>query len=244
LTPSPNPGAGYLDLSAAQTASTHVVLTAAVHPDFERATFTTSGKYAAVYLVADDGSVAMGGFRLPVPSEDGATTVGYPVWPVGAGTGTRLDAGGYTVYVVGDGSVRVTVPLDDGETGVTATAAGPATARFGEKTHVFGATEAAADLRLPVAADGSSIGIAGSWLSGKGKTGSAVDACLASRDAACGPDDDHGSSSSRVSVAGAEGATLRIHDGTLDRARDVVTHASVGAATNATLSAYYLVLDL
>ena len=239
---SPDQSRGF---AAAHTASTHVDLPATVHPDFRDAAITVGGTYGGVYLVSDDGTVAGGVLVEPGPDGRRIPTTG-PSYGTEIGDASELPAGGYTVYVVGDGATEVAVELAAGEHGLTVTASGPATAAYRRVVDVFATGATSANRRLAVDADGTSVGIAGAWLDSQGNhTNARVTACLAVAASPCTGDDPQDTSTVGVGLAGsAVGAGVVVENGLLDGGRDLVTHGEAAAATDGTLVTWYLVLDL
>jgi hypothetical protein len=234
-----------LVLTAATTASTHVVLRTAVHPRHHEAT-TTGGRYAGVYFVSDDGAVAAGVARLPKPAWD----------PAGAGTAddsslreigdfSVLPAGGYTVYVFGDAETEVRVPVAGGERGLAATAATPANAVYRESLTTLGPTDTAATDRLPIEQDAGWAGVAGGWFGGATGQGNATfDGCLTRRGAACATGDPYDDASTTAQVGGTTGYHFDVARGFLAEPRDVLSRADFNAGTGAQMLTWYLLIQL
>jgi hypothetical protein len=235
---------GYLDLSSTGSASTHIELTDDAFVQAYDTEVTTAGRYAGLYLVSDDGTTRGGLYRM---LDTGFSTLDITAGMTelsGAFQDGDLPAGGYTVYVLGEGSVRVRVPIWSDGAGITATASTPATVHFGHTSRTFQAGEVEATVRLPITGDTTSVGTAGAIFGGN-KTNSGITICLSARDTACAGDDPQGDSGATVSLAGGtEGGGVEVEEGTLAVDRDVLAKASASAQTDGRVYAWYLVLDL
>jgi hypothetical protein len=230
--------------AAKHAASARVHLPETVHPSMPNDFPEIGGTWGGVYLVGDDGFLG-GAVWVPRPQwpHNGETLAPYAVMPMGSAL-KEIPAGAYTVYVLGDGPVEITLDLRSNELGLAVTATTPARAVYRDVESGFPAGVSSA-VRLPIDADGGWAGIAGGWYDAGPTQPSTIRGCLARPGSGCTADDPSDESFLTVTaVSGLAAFSVDFEPGFLTQRRDVVGRADANSSAESRLAVWYVAVLL
>jgi hypothetical protein len=239
--PRPQPQAsssrrGALFFDARKSASTRIRLTERVHPHLAQTAFSRSGSYAGVWIVDARGEVVA--VALELRNAGDRRLRHYTRTP------DTLPAGSYTVYVLGTGPTSVSIPLDQREQGLQATATRSATVAYASTARPLAATEMEAKLRLHLPTSPKMAGLAGGFVETPGSMSSTVAVCLPHRDAPCSSADPQKEESSQVTVDGGYGVSFDLTGDLLDDRRDVLLTGTVRGTGSTVFTCWSLTVAL
>ncbi|MDX6274335.1 MAG: hypothetical protein QOJ92_1545 [Frankiales bacterium] len=223
---------------AARSARATMDLRSPRHPDIDGSSLRGGRTYRGLWIVTSRGAVAAA--VLEIVRADGSAGRRYTT------AAAVLPAGHYTVYVLGDAPVRVSVPLAAGEGGLKVHASRAVVSTYRTTTHSVTALEQAGtvSVRTAVPKSAAAVGFGGGFYSFPGGGTASFDLCLPHHGAACAASDPQESQGPNIQVKGGSGMALSLTRALVAQGRDVLLSAQVRTTGNAVLTSWSFTVNL